>query len=223
MSDEQEMDTAEMWRGGVRERRARLTEEAPELLGGVDVLVRLRGNLDRFIEPIESSLEGYDPNDPGPEGTFGDIFLEETIALMENLPTLLASLGLETGGMLKVVSHGMELQVRYDPYLQSVSIGTGERSRAWYLLDEPGGVVGLTADHRVVHVGVSSDMFPLRAPQYDPVTDVLSLRDPSSGVETPDHVTENGPLVGYLAHTRISMQALRRPANPSHPVMWKVG
>ena len=101
--------------------------------------------------------------------------------------------------MLKVVSHGMELQVRYDPYLQSISIGTGERSRAWYLLDEPDGVVGLTADHRVMHVGVSSDMFPLRAPQYDPVTDVLSLRDPSSGVETPDHVTENGPLVGYLA------------------------
>ena len=119
---------------------------------------------------------------------------------MENLSTLLASLGLETGGMRKVTYAGMELQVRYDPYLESVSLGTGERSHTWYLLDESsGGIVGMTPDHRVVHVAVSSEMLPLRGPYYDPTTDVMTLRDPSRGLETPGRVIENGPLVGYLA------------------------
>ena len=34
---------------------------------------------------------------------------------------------------------------------------------------------------------------------YDSTTDVLTLGDQSGSLETPVHVTENGPLVGYFA------------------------
>ena len=204
MSDDQDMDTVEgsneAWREGIQRLRARLIEEAPENLDRVDDLVRLRRNLSEFIDPIEASLLGYDPDEEGFEAVFGDTFLEETIGLVENLPKLLTSLGLETGDIRKVVSDGMELLVRYDPELELVSISTGERTQIWYLLGEPsGGAVGVTTDHRVVHVRVANEMLPLRGPQYDPKTDVLTLRDPSRSLETPVQVTENGPLVGHFA------------------------
>lgn len=39
----------------------------------------------------------------------------------------------------------MQLQVRYDSELESVSLSTGEQSAARYLLDDPGGaIVGIT-------------------------------------------------------------------------------
>ena len=203
MRDEREMDSVEedvkAWQEGIQGLRTRLAEEAPEHLGRVDDLVRLRGNLSLFIDNIESSLEGYDPDDEGPEGVFGDTFLEKTVGLMEILPELLTSLGLETGGIRRVVHNGMELQVRYDPELESVSLSTGERSEARYLLNDPSGaIVGITSDHRIAHVGVPSEMLPLCGPHYDSTTDVLTLGDQSRGLETPVHVTENGPLVGYL-------------------------
>ena len=75
MSDEREMGTdeesAQAWREGIQKLRMRLTEETQEHPDKVDDLIRLRGNLSFFIEPIESSLLGYDPDDPGPEGVFG--------------------------------------------------------------------------------------------------------------------------------------------------------
>ena len=194
MSDERDTNSVEedvkAWQEGIQGLRTRLAEEAPEHLGRVDDLVRLRGNLPLSIDAIESSLEGYDPDDEYPEGVFGDTFLEETVGLMVTLPELLTSLGLEPGGMRRVVHDGMELQVRYDSELESVSLSTGERSEAWYLLDDPSGaVVGITADHGVVHVRVPSEMLPLHGPRYDPATDVPALRDPSSGAGTPAHFT----------------------------------
>ncbi len=194
------------WQKGIQGLRTRLAEEAPEHLGRVDDLVRLRGNLSHFIDNIESSLEGYDPVDEGLEGVFGDTFHEKTVGLMEILPELLTSLGLETGGIRRVVHNGMVLQVRYDPELESVSLSTGERSEARYLFNDPSGaIVGITSDHRIAHVGVPSEMLPLCGPHYDSTTDVLTLGDQSRGLgdqsrglETPVHVTENGPLVGYL-------------------------
>ena len=169
MGDERETNPVEedvkAWQEGIQGLRTRLAEEAPEHLGRVDDLVRLRGNLSHFIDAIEASLEGYDPDDEGPEGVFGDTFLEETAGLMEILPELLGALGLETGGTRRVVHNGMELQVRYDPELESVSLSTGERSEVRYLFDDtPGVIVGITADHKLVHVGVPSEMLPLCGP-----------------------------------------------------------
>ena len=127
---------------------------------------------------------------------YRDNLADENVAL----PVLLADLGLETGGIQKLVAEGMELHAPYDPDQELLTLGTGERSQHRFLLDDVSeGAVGLSADYRVVYLGISNRMLPLREPHYDAATDVLSLRDPSRGLETPTHVTENGPLVGYFA------------------------
>ena len=63
------------------------------------------------------------------------------------LPVLLADLGLETGGIQKLVAEGMVLHAPYDPDQELLTLGTGERSQHRFLLDDVSeGAVGLSAE-----------------------------------------------------------------------------
>lgn len=77
----------------IRDIKGRLQVKNPEYIERFDELVELRGNLLEYVDAIEASIEGYDPDDwHGMESSFGDSVMEDTIRLLRTLPTIPADM-----------------------------------------------------------------------------------------------------------------------------------
>ena len=79
----------------------RLEQQNSPNLHRLRQFAKLLSNLEIYQESIQATIEGLDPDDPGPEAVYGDEIMEETIDMLRTLLTIPARLPDDIGQRLK--------------------------------------------------------------------------------------------------------------------------